>query len=227
MYTGIRTQTNPLIQNSYLLGFNPLGTKCFYFDAATSIPFAWIDWSIIQGCMTTGSDQNNSVKGSGVFRIIKTLRILKLSRLLKVIKIFSILQERFGVTPSRLRVVKLLFGIFTAFHLFTCSYWRLKSETFVGHDEEDWMRLNSIEDPTDNAQLYLACTCSIFNVISGLAGGKSAAEQIFSVIVICIAAVCFGLVLGEMQEVYATSNSKIRAVEMHLESVMVFLDEHR
>eukprot|EP00291_Cryptomonas_curvata_P007037 CAMPEP_0172184020 /NCGR_PEP_ID=MMETSP1050-20130122/19333_1 /TAXON_ID=233186 /ORGANISM="Cryptomonas curvata, Strain CCAP979/52" /LENGTH=302 /DNA_ID=CAMNT_0012857751 /DNA_START=298 /DNA_END=1207 /DNA_ORIENTATION=- len=102
-----------------------------------------------------------------------------------------------------------------------------EEETFVGHDEEDWMRLNSIEDPTDNAQLYLACTCSIFNVISGLAGGKSAAEQIFSVIVICIAAVCFGLVLGEMQEVYATSNSKIRAVEMHLESVMVFLDEHR
>ncbi len=30
----------------------------------------------------------------------------------------------------------------------------------------------------DNGQLYLACTCSIFNVISGLAGGKSAAEQV-------------------------------------------------
>ncbi len=39
----------------------------------------------------------------------------------------SILQERFGVTPSRLRVVKLLSGIFTAFHLFTCAYWRLKA----------------------------------------------------------------------------------------------------
>jgi hypothetical protein len=43
----------------------------------------------------------------------------------------SILQERFGVTPSRLRVIKLVCCLFAAFHLFTCAYWRMKVGSFA------------------------------------------------------------------------------------------------
>ena len=32
---------------SYVTEINPFGT-CFYFDAATSIPFSWIDWYIYE-----------------------------------------------------------------------------------------------------------------------------------------------------------------------------------
>ncbi len=59
MYTGTYSRRLRHIRlhalTSYLLGINPLGTKCFYFDAATSIPFAWIDWSIVQACDSDSS----------------------------------------------------------------------------------------------------------------------------------------------------------------------------
>ena len=36
-----------LIAWRYVTAVNPLST-CFYFDAATSIPFSWIDWYIYE-----------------------------------------------------------------------------------------------------------------------------------------------------------------------------------
>ena len=40
------------------------------------------------------------------------------------------LQERFNVSHSRMRIFKLFFALASALHLFSCTFWRVKTDTF-------------------------------------------------------------------------------------------------
>jgi hypothetical protein len=53
------------------------------------------------------------------------------------------------------------------------------------------------------------------------------APQIFCIFLECIAAVFFGLVLSELQEIFAGSNARSRDLSAYLESVLHFLKEIR
>ena len=52
-------------------------------------------------------------------------------------------------------------------------------------------------------------------------------EQIFLVFMMCTAACLFGLILGELQEIFATSYARRRDEDEHMEAVISFLHENR
>jgi hypothetical protein len=51
--------------------------------------------------------------------------------------------------------------------------------------------------------------------------------QIFCIFMMCSAACLFGLILGELQEIFATTYARRREEDEHIESVISFLRENR
>ena len=51
--------------------------------------------------------------------------------------------------------------------------------------------------------------------------------QLFCMALMACGACVFGLILGELQEIYATANTRTRQLDDHMESVVTFLNQNR
>lgn len=118
----------PAVARAYLA--SPAG---FWFDAVTSVPFAWIDWWALRDCPRPPERAGGGGGGDGpgwsdrlhAARALKPLKLLKMARILRVFARLRALLRRVGGAPAHERVALLLLSLLAFTHFFACAYWKV------------------------------------------------------------------------------------------------------
>lgn len=178
----------------------------FTFDVIAAFPYSLV----------------SSSSALAAAKVIRLLRIGKTEALEQRLATHLDLSEKARHT---MRLVKLGFYVMAAAHVGACSWYYLAR---LENHEDNWHRLEGLDDEEFSAiDRYVAAvywaTATLTTVGYGDISAHTTSERLFSLIMILIGALVFGLIVGKMSELAQSMNEHVAIVKAKHSQVDQFL----
>ena len=204
----------------------------FFFDLFTSFPVSFMEAAILAECDIAGETGIDIAPSSlRMIRVVKPLRLFKLIRIIKVIKTLAIadaIADRFRIPPRILRLIKVLSGIALGVHTCASIFWLCKVLSRTPEQIEEFKEINEISDLVEDQ--YAACFYFITTIITTIGFGdfvpENTTERIFTIIVMYIGSMIFGILLAEVQQVVAQASQDAREKDAFIQTLLDFMREN-
>ena len=204
----------------------------FFFDLFTSFPVSFMEAAILAECDVAGeSGIEISPSSLRMIRVVKPLRLFKLVRIIKVIKTLAIadaIADRFRVPPQILRLIKVLSGIALGVHTCASVFWLCKVLSRTPEQILEFREVNEISDSVEDQ--YAACFYFITTIITTIGFGdfvpENTTERIFSIVVMYIGSMMFGILLAEVQQVVAQASQDARQKDAFISTLLDFMNDN-
>jgi hypothetical protein len=204
----------------------------FFFDLFTSFPVSFMEAAILAECDIAGETGIDIAPSSlRMIRVVKPMRLFKLIRIIKVIKTLAIadaIADRFRIPPRILRLIKVLSGIALGVHTCASIFWLCKVLSRTPEQIEEFKEINEISDLVEDQ--YAACFYFITTIITTIGFGdfvpENTTERIFTIIVMYIGSMIFGILLAEVQQVVAQASQDAREKDAFIQTLLDFMREN-
>ena len=128
------------------------------FDALTSIPIAWFEFSqrrdcpppgVLEQLEAAGEEVNESSDIQKILRMVKIIKPLRLLRLLRMLKLLNHkalknLRDSIEVEPDTIRLFNVGLMVFMSCHFAGCLFWLVKSLSSDREDVNDFLQAHKL-----------------------------------------------------------------------------------
>uniref|UniRef100_A0A7S0M770 Ion transport domain-containing protein n=1 Tax=Cryptomonas curvata TaxID=233186 RepID=A0A7S0M770_9CRYP len=196
----------------------------FWFDAATSVPFSFLDFKLHLDCVYRLARTSN-LSDLRIVRIVKVLRILRILRILKAIKFIRRVEDFVIILigPGLFKIGRLLSVVLLTVHVLACLFWRVKLETADPAAVADFLATRGI--PADDlTQIYTCCFYFIWTVFTTVGFGDISAtttgERVFCIFLFVAAATIFGTLVSQINEIISASEASAKERDRYVDTYL-------